>query len=377
MSVEAKVRSGRLAPHVKRLRFHRDIFVLVLAAMVLGSEVWPAPPQPAPLVGFSFSPQASELADRDPLADLAFLVGATDPDLVRLPIYWEMVEPKPDQLDFSSIDAMLDVVASHNVDAARSTRVVLSIGARNFLTPELHEPAWAGPRQQPQLGEAQAGAAYRSYIDQSITRYRSSPLLYAWQVENEPFDAVTNATTGEDRITTAQMNWEVGEVHRLDPAHEAVTTTFDAWNAAVDELQEYAPPLLAMLGGYPSGHPGDALAAADALGLDIYLNSPSTPLRFASVALRAEWKAQAIHFWAGQAAAADKSVWLAEMQAAPWGTTLSGFNPPDLLASASIYRHERIQVVLLWGADTWLKSSAWLSAANQAMSILREPQAAG
>ena len=354
----------------------KKLVCLVAVSLALGSEIWPSPSPPPPLTGFSFSPQTSLAADRDPVADLESLVDATEPDLVRLPIYWETVEPSPDQLDFSSIDALLDVIESHDLVSQTQTRVVLSIGARNFLTPELHEPAWAGPRQQPQLNQAQSGAPYRSYIDASVVRYRSSPLLYAWQVENEPFDYVTNAITGDDEITAAQLAWEVGEVHRLDPGHKAVTTTFDGWNVAVDAMQQYAQPALALAGGYPSGHPGAALAAADALGLDIYLNAPSTPLRFTSVDLRAEWKAQAIDFWAHEAAARGKTVWLAEMQAAPWGTTLGGFNPPDLITSAVDYRREPLQVVLLWGADTWLHDPAWMEAATQAMAILRSPNPA-
>ncbi|HVC42981.1 MAG TPA: hypothetical protein VND54_13460 [Candidatus Saccharimonadales bacterium] len=140
---------------------------------------------------------------------------------MRLPSYWESVEPTPDQVDFSEIDGLLAVVARHNEWAVNPTRVVLTVGARNFLYPELHEPSWAGPRWQPFLNNMQAAPPYRAYLDTSITRYRDSPLLYAWQVENEPRDYVGNASTGDDQIKVAQLSWEIGEVHRLDPGHEA------------------------------------------------------------------------------------------------------------------------------------------------------------
>src|SRR5207247_4610528 len=108
-----------------------------------GSESWPHRPAP-PLAGFSFSPLSSEQAHRDPGEDLGRLLDATDPDLVRLPIYWELVQPTHEDLDFSSIDELLDAVAAHNQSSAIQTRVVLTVGARNFLFPELHQPAWAG-----------------------------------------------------------------------------------------------------------------------------------------------------------------------------------------------------------------------------------------
>lgn len=343
---------------------------LAAGALLLGSEAWPPAKTAAPLVGFSFSPVESLGANRIPTQDLAILLDATDPDLVRLPIYWESVEPTPDSLDFSSVDELLAVVEAHDQVSSRQTRVVLTVGARNFLYPELHEPAWAAPREQPHLNDLQSAAAYRAYFDGSLLRYRDSPLLYAWQVENEPLDYVVNASTGADQITAEQLAWEISEVHQLDPGRTVVITTFDGWNSTIDVLQLYAPPVVAALGAYPSGHPGETLAAGDALGLDLYVDAPSTPLRFTSPDLRSVWKQQALDFWAGQARAQGKQLWLAEMQAQPWSTG-SAFTPANLDASATDYRQEPLSVVLLWGVATWLSDPTWMAAAQQAMSILR------
>ena len=345
------------------------LFLIVAAALALGSENWPPDTPPAPLAGFSFSPLTSQQAGRDPAQDLARLLDATEPDLVRLPVYWELVQPTPGRLDFSSVDSLLKVVARHNHHSLHHTRVVLTIGARNFLYPELHAPSWAGPREQPYLDEVMQGSAYRAYIDTSIARYRSSRLLYAWQVENEPFDYVGNELTGEDQIAPAQLAWEIGEVHRLDASHIALTTTYDGLNLSVDMLQLWTPALLSRFG--PNGHPEQALRAGDALGLDMYLDGPNIPFRHAtSVDLRAEWKEQAVAFWADRAHARGKDLWLAEMQAQPWSNA-GTFGPSDLIASAIDYRQEHLQVILMWGVDTWLADPAWLSAASQAMSILR------
>ena len=344
--------------------------LLAVAALLLGSETSNTSTPPPPLAGFSFSPQTSIAAHRDPARDLGLLLAATNPDLVRLPVYWESVEPAPATLDFSSVDQLLDVVEHHNEVARVPTQVVLTVGARNFLYPELHEPAWAGPRQQPFLNDVQEGPAYRAYFDGTVARYRGSPLLYAWQVENEPLDYVGNALTGDDQIKVAQLSWEIAEVHRLDPDHEAATTSFDAWNVTVDVMQVYVPSVLVPLGGYPSGHPDDALAAGDALGLDLYVDGPSTPLRFTNPDLRSVWKEQALGFWSARARAAGKDLWVAEMQAQPW-SGMPGFTLANLLAGAVDYRQERVQVVLLWGVETWLKDPAWMAAATRAMDILR------
>ncbi len=346
---------------------------LLVGALLLGSEAPPPRPAAPPLAGFSYSPMLSEWMNRDPASDLDTLLAATNPDLVRLPVYWDVTQPSPHNLDFASIDTLLSVVAQHNITSSRKTRVVLTIGARNFLYPELHMPSWVGPRQQPQLAAIQAGTAYRQYFDATVQRYRASPLLYAWQVENEPFDFVVNESTGPDQITPEQMAWEIGEVHRLDPAHRAVTTSYDGWNVLVDWLQLNATTALQALHGYPSGHPGNALDAADALGLDIYVDGPSTPLRFTSIALRTSWKAETIRFWADRAKAQNKEVWLMEMQAQPWADSGSWFSTDDLLATAAAYRREPLGVALLWGAETWLTDPQWMKAAVSALAILRSP----
>ena len=324
-------------------------------------------------MGFSYSPDVSTWSGRNPQADLGYLLSTTNPDLVRLPVYWDVTQPSPHNLDYSSVDNLMAVVAWHNSHATRQTRVILTIGARNFLYPELHTPAWIGPRQQPQLGNAQVGTAYREYFDTTIVRYRNNPLLYAWQVENEPFDYVVNEETGADQISPEQMTWEIDEVHDLDGHHRAVTTSFDGWNVIVDWMQLDATPLLWALHGYPSGHPGPALDAADALGLDIYVDGASTPLRFTSIPLRTTWKAETIQFWADQAKAQNKQVWLMEMQAEPWAVSPGSYSTADLLATAASYRREPLNVVLLWGAETWLADPAWLGAASGAMTILRSP----
>ena len=357
-------------PSTRASRALAGLLSLLVGALLLGSEIPPAPPQQAPLVGFSYSPQLSEWMGTDPSSDLARLLDSTQPDLVRLPVYWDVTQPDPRTLDFSSVDRMLEVVAEHNATSRRQTRVILTVGARNFVYPELHAPAWAGLRQQPELGIAQQGAAYRYYFEATLLRYRDSPLLYAWQVENEPNDYVVNSFTGADQILPAQIQWEIDEVHRVDPAHRAVTTTYNAWNVVVDWMQMKTPPLLNALGGYPSGHPESTLDMADALGLDIYVDGPSVPMRFMTVGVRTSWKAETLRYWADMAQRQGKEVWLTEMQAQPW-TGGDGFTTDDLVASARTYREDPLGVVLLWGVETWLQRPAWMSAANQAMDILR------
>src|SRR5206468_686240 len=257
----------------------KRVWVFVLAALLLGSEVVPQH-TPPPLVGFSYSPLIAWQADRDPHEDLRRLLDATNADLVRLPIYWELVQPLPDAaLDFSSVDSLLDDVRQYNAETGRHARVVL---------------------------------------------------------------------TGGDRISDAQMKWEVDTVHGVDPLHQVVVTTYNALNPTFDLMQRYAPPFAWAI-GVGSGHPNEALTAGDAFGLDLYLDGPHIPWRdFTSIGLRTNWKQQTLAFWSDIAHADGKQMWIAEAQAQPWAGE-GPFGPQDLINSAIDYRRAHVDVVLLWG----------------------------
>jgi hypothetical protein len=347
----------------------RTLLVFIVGALLLSSEASPERPPP-PLVGFSYSPLISTQLGRDPAGDLRRLLDATNPDLVRLPVYWELVQPSPATLDFKSVDQLVGVVSDFNSGTGGHTRVVLTVGARNFLFPELHQPAWAGERSQPFIGAAQAGLAYRRYFETSITRYRASPLLYAWQVENEPLDMVVNAFTDDDAISEGQLKWEIDTVHHLDSGHQVVVTTYNPVNSTFDMVQAYTPWLQFVIGG-GSGHPSEAFAAGDAFGLDLYIDSPHVQWRdFTSISLRSKWKQQTLAFWSDRAHAEGKQLWAAEVQAQPWAGD-GPFSPADVVESAVDYREEHLDVALLWGVETWLEDDAWFAAGRRAMDILR------
>ena len=355
------------------MRPRPGLIVVVLVPLLLGS----AQPNPvlslgeAPLVGFSFSPQLVD-APRAPANGLRELLWKLNPDLVRLPIYWSQVAPQPDLLDFSQVDALLATVAKY--DAARpshKTAVVLVVGARNLATPELHLPDWWASAGPVDLGLVTSSAAYFNYLKASFDRYAGSPLLYAWQVENEPLDN-TNSGLGDVTIQRNAIAAEVQQLKRIDPRHPVVVTTYNSSNVALDKEATSRLSWLYQLlpGPHPAGHPQPALDLGDVLGLDIYVVTPSTPLAQTGVSQRIDWKAAALDYWLQRAHGDSKQVWITEMQAAPWDGQ-DGFTIEDLQESAQAYSRTGVGVVLLWGVESWLGSADWMAAGRQAMTTIR------
>lgn len=343
--------------------------VAVLAGSLLSTQApglgLPMPPRGAvPMVGFSFSDRAASADGELPAAALRALLRRLQPDLVRLPVYWDEVEPERGLFDFSVLDSLLAQVA-----LSQRTRVVLVAGIRNLGYPEVYAPAWAGYAGS--VARLMRSPAYLDYLGTVFQRYRSSRLLYAWQLENEPLDQ-TNASLG--------LVWEpydaladvIQDLRAADPGHPVVVTSYDSASVGLDKRASSRWSWLwsRLPVPQPAGHPLPALSLGDALGLDVYVVTPSTPLGEADALKRIAWKQQAVGYWSEMAARAGKKLWITEMQAAPW-LDVAGFTTADLLASARAYAGFGEQVVLLWGVEWWLRSAEWMAAGRQSFALLR------
>jgi hypothetical protein len=325
-----------------------------------------------PLVGFSFSPEAAAAYGEDPGQALATLLADLHPAVVRLPVYWEQVEPAPGVIDLSTVDQLLSVVAAYDATGVVPARVVLVVGARNLGFPELHVPSWVKLSGW-SMAEVLRSPSYLDYLEATVRRYRGDPLLVAWQVENEPLDDVPPPGGPADDVPIGLLRWEVQLVHSLDPHHPILVTSYDNAALSLDQLQQslLGGPISWLSGIHLVGHMRQVLGLGDITGLDAYVATPNTPLGKVDVAERTVWKEQELRYWAEQAAAQGKSLWVTEMQAAPWQGQPS-FQPQDLLLSAAAYRGTGAAVILLWGVEYWLVNPTWLQEGMVAVGLMRQ-----
>jgi len=355
------------------------VIVGVLSSVLVPAVVFPTlavdpapPPLNPPLVGFSFSP-ASLTNGSDPDLALAELLRTLQPDLVRLPVYWSTVAPTATTLDYTEVDGLIKTVQAHNAQkGSRRTDVVLVVGARNLVYPEVHLPAWLDTKNVHKLETLLKTTGYRRYLDTTFRRYASLPMLRAWQVENEPLDnaSVNQVTSGA--LPASMVRSEVDLLRSIDLVHEVVVTTFNSSHVTLD-LRAASPLgwLYAHLpGAKPAGHPSQALTVGDTLGLDLYVVTQATPLQTTSPSTRIAWKEESLDYWQSQASKHGRALWVTELQASPWFGT-SGFTVGDLLSSALAYRGHGVSVYLLWGVEDWLNSPDWMQAGITSIKLLR------
>ncbi len=324
------------------------------------------------LVGFSFSPgSVSSESGRTSRQALQVLLQRVAPEVVRLPVYWGDVAPAPTQFDFAALDGLIGAIDAYNVGAGRKVRVLLVVGARNIVYPELHLPDWVDEADRSQLGRLYQSSDYREYLQATFDHYAQLPILYGWQIENEPLDNVTTDRDGSIAVPAEVVADEVRLVRAVDPDHPVVVTTFNSSHVSLDRLGDgpLSPLYASPPGPKAAGHPYDALRLGDALGLDLYVVTPSTNLAEASAATRIGWKGQTLDYWARKSHDAGKELWVTEMQAAPW-QDVPGFTPADLEWSATAYRGRGVSLILLWGVEDWLENDRWMQAGLHAIQIL-------
>ena len=155
------------------------IYIILGLLLVLGTVLFFLSQKDKPEVityGMSFkTPYARELG-----LDWKEVYDAFIDDLnvrhLRLAAHWPMVEPMQNIYNFTELD--YQIKRAEEVDAT----VVLAVGRRLPRWPECHIPSWARD-----LSEAERNAALLRYMEQVVSRYKSSSAVKIWQIENEPF----------------------------------------------------------------------------------------------------------------------------------------------------------------------------------------------
>lgn len=127
----------------------------------------------------------------------------------RLVSYWDQLEPASGQYDFSLLDWQFQ-----KAEAAHAT-ISLTVGLRQPRWPECHMPSWA-------MGEntAQWQTQLQTFMAAVVNRYKHSPSLQSYQVENEYFlRGFSPFCTNFDRQRLVD---EYNLVKRLDPHHTVI-----------------------------------------------------------------------------------------------------------------------------------------------------------
>ncbi len=166
-----------------------------------------------PLVlGASFIPAYAESLGLDPQATMDALLGDVGIRHLRLVSYWDQLQPEQSKYDFSLLDWQFQKAE------AAGAKITLALGLRQPRWPECHMPAWA----QALPSGTEAGtwqSTLLNYLTAVVNRYKSSPALDSYQLENEYFLRGFGICTDFSRQRLVN---EYDLVKRLDPYHTLI-----------------------------------------------------------------------------------------------------------------------------------------------------------
>ena len=131
---------------------------------------------------------------------------------LRLAAHWPMIQPTAETYNFTELD--YQVKRAEEVGAT----VVLAVGRRLPRWPECHIPKWAQTLSPEERNDAQM-----RYMETVVNRYKGSPAVTVWQVENEPFLKIF-AFEHCGELDTDFLDKEIALVRELDGTRPILIT---------------------------------------------------------------------------------------------------------------------------------------------------------
>ncbi|MGG6267086.1 endo-1,4-beta-xylanase [Leptolyngbya sp. AN03gr2] len=261
------------------------------------------------------------------------LVNALGVRYLRIPTYWDEIEPCRRQFDWSLLDRILTIA-----DAAQIS-VVLTVGHRSPRWPECYCPTWAKS-----LDDHEFTQCLLQYVATVVAHTKHFNCIEAWQLENEP----TASRWGVGcRDLTAILQTEIEVVKQQDPQRPILLT------------YPNLPWLISM------HHP--IISLADIVGIDVYNTVYFRHSQYAgyidllNLGIVAPLSLQYQRHCAEKCA---KELWITELQAEPWGPTHNAtlsrtewqksMTPAKLIQLVNQARQSGIRRAYLWGVEWWI-----------------------
>ncbi len=210
--------------------------LLIIAGLTgLGLERYyeSQPPPPAPDVswGVNFSTLMAEHFGMDPRGTYDAILSELHPKAIRIAAYWDENEPQKGVWDFKKVDWQLEDAAKYKTPA------ILVVGEKTPRWPECHFPSWV---DRTNLTERKTELL--AYLTEIVNRYKNTPGLSLWQVENEPFLFFGECPTPDASL----LDSELSLVRSIDPNHKILLTDggeFGDWVRAASRADVFGNTL--------------------------------------------------------------------------------------------------------------------------------------
>ena len=157
----------------------------------------------------SFSKFFAERSELDWQEVYIAILEELKPRHLRIAVYWQDIETKKGEYDFSAYDWMIEKAQENE------TELVFVLGQKVPRWPECHLPEWA--RDVPASEREQKLLAFEKEF---VERYKDKEIIALWQVENEPFLPFGECEGFDKKL----VDQEISLIKELDPARQIILT---------------------------------------------------------------------------------------------------------------------------------------------------------
>jgi hypothetical protein len=157
--------------------------------------------------GVNFSQKHSQNFGLDWKENYLALINDLKVKNIKLITHWDLIEPNKDDYRFEDLDWQIKTAEEKGV------KLLLVIGMKTGRWPECHIPGWAvGLNKEEQQKEI------LEIVKKIVLRYKDSPAIEYWQVENEPFFPFGNCPWVDEKF----LRKEIGLVRSLDEKNRPI-----------------------------------------------------------------------------------------------------------------------------------------------------------
>lgn len=274
-------------------------------------------------LGVTYSARYAQSIGLDRKEALRAILDELEVKNIRIPIYWDLAEPKKDQYNFSEIDWQLDEIARARGHA------ILVLGQKVPRWPECFIPKWVGDDK---------GTRYLELLELitvAVNRYKGNNTVAYWQVENEPFLPFGICPPADGNL----LDLEIATVRAIDANRKIIISDsgeLSLWIAAAKRADIFGTTM------YRS-------VVSNKLG--IAFDYPIGPNFFK------------FKYWLIRKYAHQNNIMIVELQGEPWldgwtadqplETQLKSMNAGKLRDNVEFAKKTGFSPVYLWGAEWW------------------------